>query len=313
MTQFFLHIGTHKTGSTALQNYLFNNQAQLLKLGICYPRQGLHNTGHHNVAWSAAKGKIDELQAYITAIVESSKASQISKVILSSEEFEFVRDPQLLRRLLPSDTTIILYLRRPDTYLESEFSQHVRMYDLRFSGDIFRFYFRVNFLVRCDYLRLCKTWSDAFGTGNLRIVSYDQARSTNSLYSSMNQLLGIDPKETLKEPSESESNIGMTAPAIYYLSKLNNENLTKTQHFRLMSEIASHFSSLPRQSLLEYADRMKLYNRISRDVKTLETHFKVKLFDPPSSKKDDGREFCDYSSLDSVLTNQFLSVAKSTS
>jgi capsular polysaccharide export protein len=35
-----LHIGTTKTGSTSLQNFLFSNRARLLEKGILFPEAG---------------------------------------------------------------------------------------------------------------------------------------------------------------------------------------------------------------------------------------------------------------------------------
>lgn len=55
MPTLYLHIGTPKTGTTALQNFLPANEEVLEQHGICYPDFGFRYTGlgvHRNVIFS---------------------------------------------------------------------------------------------------------------------------------------------------------------------------------------------------------------------------------------------------------------------
>ena len=45
MPTLYLHIGTPKTGTTALQNFLPANEEVLEQHGICYPDFGFRYTG----------------------------------------------------------------------------------------------------------------------------------------------------------------------------------------------------------------------------------------------------------------------------
>ena len=42
----YLHIGLPKTGTTSIQNYLFENREALMQRGVCYPKP-LASVGHH--------------------------------------------------------------------------------------------------------------------------------------------------------------------------------------------------------------------------------------------------------------------------
>jgi hypothetical protein len=86
----FIHIGTHKTGTTAIQYLLQRNSSALLRCGYFYPQAGRPEglPGQHNLAWEISGddrfqrrcGTIDDL---IREVKDRS-----DNIILSSEDFE---------------------------------------------------------------------------------------------------------------------------------------------------------------------------------------------------------------------------------
>lgn len=50
-----LHIGNHKTGSTAIQTALSNSYKHLVSNGILYPKAGRARNAHHNLVLSQTK------------------------------------------------------------------------------------------------------------------------------------------------------------------------------------------------------------------------------------------------------------------
>ena len=42
-----LHIGMGKTGTSALQDFFWENRARLKKSGLCYPKYGAVSHAHH--------------------------------------------------------------------------------------------------------------------------------------------------------------------------------------------------------------------------------------------------------------------------
>src|ERR1044072_876913 len=107
MRRCFLHLGTHKTGTTSLQALLNESYLKLRELGYLYPRAGRPPEvpfGHHNIAWEisgdrgfrAENGGIEDLLAEIKGVPHD--------VIISSEDFEcsLGRDgalPEFIRQL----------------------------------------------------------------------------------------------------------------------------------------------------------------------------------------------------------------------
>jgi hypothetical protein len=89
----FVHIGTHKTGTTSIQNFLRTYASSLRECGIFVPTAGTLSpiSGHHNIAWQVRNdpryitksGGIHELIAQL-------KSSQADVGVISSEEFEYL-------------------------------------------------------------------------------------------------------------------------------------------------------------------------------------------------------------------------------
>ena len=51
--QLILHVGFHKSGTSALQESFASQRDELQKLGVLYPRIG--NKAHHRIAWVLAQ------------------------------------------------------------------------------------------------------------------------------------------------------------------------------------------------------------------------------------------------------------------
>lgn len=91
MSHLVLHIGTHKTGTTALQNLLRRESDRLAKAGVIYPRLNYRHSGHHGLiaesvqlptTYHLAGGGVSALRGLARRY-----ARQDISLILSSEEF----------------------------------------------------------------------------------------------------------------------------------------------------------------------------------------------------------------------------------
>lgn len=135
MPRVFVHCGLHKTGTTALQQFLLAVSPSLLKLGILFPRAGRLDHwggGHHNTAWHLTHdrrydsrfGTFDELMNQI--------AAHDGDVVLSSEDFETcLGQPWLLQPLIHDHRVrgrqfvFVVYLRDQIAYAERQFTQNL--------------------------------------------------------------------------------------------------------------------------------------------------------------------------------------------
>jgi len=150
MTTIYLHIGMPKTGTTSLQNFLFDNREKLLDKGYLYPLLGMRSTrnitdfNHHGLANALLKkydtktpvgnakskseweGSWEELKKQINTI-------KPKNVIISSEIFtttKYFYNPNtiaLVKKILEEhETKIVIYLRRQDDFLRSLYCQFMK-------------------------------------------------------------------------------------------------------------------------------------------------------------------------------------------
>ena len=125
------HIGTLKTGTTSLQNFLYNNKNNLLKSGwdypifenLYFPSYFINGTG---LLTSFLKKDEKSFSEYMKIILSSLKNNN---VIISQEDFwllknmeEFFAEIQKYYR----NIKIVVYIRRQDLYLESIYNQFVK-------------------------------------------------------------------------------------------------------------------------------------------------------------------------------------------
>lgn len=109
MTQIFLHVGPHKTGTSTIQNWLSANRDVLRAEGALYPGRSLN---HNNVANQLRSGRAG---LFGSIVDEIRGAPPGTRVILSAEAFSRIYGEErerILRELVAWPVTIIYYLRR---------------------------------------------------------------------------------------------------------------------------------------------------------------------------------------------------------
>ncbi|MBI1261047.1 MAG: hypothetical protein GC184_04930 [Rhizobiales bacterium] len=141
MKKLWLHIGTHKTGSTSLQNFFFRNRQKLAKAGVYYPAEGSYfyrgELSQSLLSHSLRNAKPDYLPANLKidrAACEGNMRRDIEKsdcpaVLVSSEHFShsatLAQVESIKKCFAPvvSDMQVIVYLRRQDHLIESAYNQ----------------------------------------------------------------------------------------------------------------------------------------------------------------------------------------------
>jgi len=163
------HIGLHKTGSSALQEYLKKNKEKLLKYGILYPETfGFPNHCIYGLLMyeklfgiklpELAMQNID-LQTVLDKWREEIKLYNPSKIIISCEEFSnlgFQCLSFLIEELKPLSTDVVVYLRRQDKFIESLYQEVIKYYYLRLFTK-HPFYTTNNYSI--NYLTLIRQWN----------------------------------------------------------------------------------------------------------------------------------------------------------
>lgn len=178
----YIHIGTHKTGSTTIQNGLFINKEILRKNDINYPTTGMRSFGHHLLCFYL-NGRIDHSENLIQNLrVELENAEQ-NTFIISSEEFEYLRTEHiqiLTKQLHVFDIKIIIYLRNQASTIHSNYTQLVKtgLRNLPFDVYLDRYEFDND---RDNYNELLNKWENAVGIKNMIVKKYQKPSSEKPL------------------------------------------------------------------------------------------------------------------------------------
>ncbi len=183
-TKVVLHVGLHKTGSSALQEFLSANTALLASLGAEYPERLSAFPAHQELAWCLMKqAPAWADRAYVAKEVLSHYRRQAEEsdreiLILSSEDLSSLdTDPASIEALRETfadyDVSIVVYLRPQIDFLVSLYHHAVR------SGNeqrTFLEYFQESVRLRAvQYERRLAVWNRIFGHEHLLIRHYDRA------------------------------------------------------------------------------------------------------------------------------------------
>jgi hypothetical protein len=195
----YLHIGTHKTGTSSIQRALALQPEKLAEAGWFFPVTGQwdRDSGQHGLAArkssTSQRALLDSLISEISAIPQN--------IILSSEEFTCMlwHNPAGFQEMVDrlSNTvdqiTVVLYLRRQTDFLESnyierlksrfclDFSTYVRM---RMHNDLAEF--------PLDYMKLVNRLTDIKGI-NIVVRAYNDL-GQQSVLSDFLRVIGCPEK-----------------------------------------------------------------------------------------------------------------------
>lgn len=206
MASLVLHIGTPKTGSTAIQRYARARQPYLASRGIDFLVRGRLGS-YNDLAVYLRGGKRDAAGAIATDIRRRMDESAAETFVLSSEMFTGV-DPARLREALAlapmPDTRIVGYFRRQDRYLESAYKQKMKTGKVApgFQNYVDKFGTRGG-----DYRRIVDAWQAAWPEATFVFRRFEPAAlMRGDAVHDFTALLGLDIDTDGKPPPEEPAN-----------------------------------------------------------------------------------------------------------
>nr|MBX2824950.1 hypothetical protein [Gammaproteobacteria bacterium] len=136
MNRVILHIGRHKTGTTAIQKFLRENPELLESANYCYPDFGIRGFGHHELGAPLTRASLRTSEQETESVVENLRSGLMQSIpegdavtVLSSESFQLC-DPHVVKSLFAGwDVQIVVYLREQVSYLLSSYAQKVHATD----------------------------------------------------------------------------------------------------------------------------------------------------------------------------------------
>lgn len=216
----FVHIGTHKTGSTSLQQLCDRAASQLREDGVLYPKAGRPNShpwAHHILAWSVQQERgFNNLEGW-EKVAREIRKSGAARVLISSEGFVrcSVSDIKKIKCLLPNaKVKAIVYLRNPVDYVISLYKEKITG-----KGEARSFKkFSRNKKRMCNYPALIDSWKK--GLKEPVIVRSFEDQSEGGLEKDFLQILDVKPNtysRYIREPA----NISISTDRIVTIRWIN--------------------------------------------------------------------------------------------
>lgn len=225
-----LHIGTHKTGTTYIQNVLARNAARLLQAGILYPKSGQIHNAHFKLCWKlrhpdfkdAALDAIPEWRGLMDEI----RTSTADIAIVSAEEFAFSITPKRLADLKAHfDVQIICFVRSPDTFVQSFYNQFVKDFSTRETRTLTQYLAEETTFFLANRPMLEK-WIDVFGRPAVTVCSFENATRNGELFREFFKALDLTVPPGLQSPTpDILQKVSLPPDALEYL-RLSNPYLT---------------------------------------------------------------------------------------
>ncbi|QOP42672.1 hypothetical protein FJR45_01385 [Sulfurimonas sediminis] len=232
MKKLFIHIGTGKTGTTALQNFLNNNNKLLQKkYGITYAQTCIQDNAHHQLCTNFNKKEIDITKIVpkrLEKLIQEAKDSESDIFIISSEYFPGVTEEEIKNIYIKTlnkyfEIHIIVYLRRQDEYLESWFAQLIKTE--RYSANIYNTMSSLEHAGLFDYYNMIKKWNNYIDKKNIHVKIYEK----NQFYKGniFNDFMSIFNAEDISEFSilKSDPNPSLTRDQALLIKAFYNAGL----------------------------------------------------------------------------------------
>jgi hypothetical protein len=202
----YIHIGTHKTGTTTLQTFFARNAAWLGRRGVHYPSAGRTQHGHHNLAWELyGDARFSAAFGTLAALREELARCRKPVVAISSEDLCLLHDlPDAIARLAATiagagyEPYFVLDVRPQVDYVEALYATYALlagrhrdfMHFVRRSFDDFANEgFATGQITSCrpallTYDRLADTFSAAVGRDRVIVRAYRAGAAPGALVES---------------------------------------------------------------------------------------------------------------------------------
>lgn len=235
--QLILHVGFHKSGTSALQESLHLQRQELLDLGIHYPDTG--RTAHHRIAWALTqkpwgwrtRGGQTTPYRHFSRIIGQINRSKVPKIVLSTEFFSELSSEQIQKlksAVKKRDVKIVFTIRPLAKLLASSYQQYLK-YGIK--ADYDKWLHSVldepgiskltpTFWKRHRHAEVVKRWCDAFGAEAVSLIVVDETRP-EFLYEAFNRYLEL-PLGLLK-PQPTGTNRSLSLEEVSLLLEVNNK------------------------------------------------------------------------------------------
>jgi len=173
----YLHIGMGKTGTTALQDFFWDNRKVLINHDIRYPKDGVVANAHHLVSPHIPRfldgvWKFKGVDQWAPDLVKTPQ----KRILLSSELIAWA-EGDLVRKFCAEllewfDVKVVIYLRRPDNIIMASYNQQIKAGPQRRKLDVV-YDQKIELF---DYRKILMPWAESLGKKNLIVLPYEHGQ-----------------------------------------------------------------------------------------------------------------------------------------
>ncbi|MCR5450996.1 MAG: hypothetical protein K6F00_00045 [Lachnospiraceae bacterium] len=279
MKTLYLHVGTPKTGTTAIQNFLGDNKSKLKELGVCYPKFKTHykrarsvRNGHWLCRGIASEEEYDEFMNTLF-----SEAEKYPKLVMTDEGlWNFNHDEDFWKNLKKTleehdiCLKVIVYFRRQDSYAFSYWGQKVK--ELSYFYYTFSEYiYSGEYLEKSelDYTKVLNHVAESIGKENIIVRPYEKDQyegSRGDILSDFLKILGVEWQDDFKMVKR-HNNVSM-ADSVLEAKRLMNtvkafrkKNVTLRLYLERIQDELEAEGKLGRRTGVDARFRKRLLNK----------------------------------------------------
>lgn len=241
MKKLFLHVGYHKTGTSALQYFFWNNRATLKRFGFYYPKTGLEGYSHGKLANIIKPNNRDSrLKKTIAKFHKEVSSETVENIILSSEVFlEGWNISQATKNFLTSlkfDLKIIFYLRNQANWLESIYNEVIRDPIRRYTGNLYEMReYRDGYH---DYTKMVDNWASVFGDNAIVLFEYGNDGDRNDIFYKILDYWGIKEHRGFHfSMGDKQLNVRFHPLVTEFLRRINRFGIMGDQYLKILEEL----------------------------------------------------------------------------
>jgi hypothetical protein len=266
----YLHIGAPKTGTTAIQKFLWINRLSIAEDDYLYPESPQVHFGHPMLAWTLTPTKHRHKREEVWRnVMKEIGESSCSNVVVSSELF-FSRSKRIDFTFLSSalrnfNLTIVLYLRRQDQWLQSAYAESIQSFKRRNTGSIEQWMIE-KAQEKGNYYDKVGLWKSVFPDATLIIRPFEKEQLRGGLIEDFLSHIGLSMKNNYNIP-EKRVNPSLDYMTLTFLRCMNELDLTQHEHAQMKNALrdisaklrgAHYFREL---GLLSPAERFEVLER----------------------------------------------------
>lgn len=254
----FLHIGTPKTGTNAIQYFLYGKREELKTHGLLSPTTASHKDAFKHrkqlihMELSNALGfrqgkktKVDiygqELATIAKDLTKEIKECSAHSVIFSSEFFCIPSDIKPVKEFFSHyDIRIVIYLRRHDSWWQSAYCQNVKtVKNPPWERSIEAY---INFSkkrsVASHYKSIVDRWAEAFGKEKIIVRPYERQQNQPNLIADLLSALHFESALPLASDLKTEfKNQSLPYSKLYLIDIFQRANIDHDIRNRLIRYI----------------------------------------------------------------------------